>query len=258
MTPWEAITGRKPDLSAVREWGERCWVRLEKGDKLGGCVREGRWVGIDDSSKGCCVYWPDTKTLTVERNVYFDKTAVSVVRLEGENINFEIEPTDLRTVPDPTPLPKADKPTQKAPSVNEERNEPAPKRIRKPSQRILDIIEGHAVSTNRPADPTIAKGIQLPPITENQLIEPTDFKCEGQADWIMVLEDAEFLEEYVLVAEVREMEGMEPQSLAEVKRRPDWLQWERGIKEELETLRLAGTWKLVDHPRGDQNIIGSK
>jgi hypothetical protein len=72
-------------------------------------------VGIDDSSKGCCVYWPDTKSLTVERNIYFDKTAVSVVRLEGENINFEIEPTDLHTVPDPTPLPKADKPTQKAP-----------------------------------------------------------------------------------------------------------------------------------------------
>jgi hypothetical protein len=127
MTPWEAITGRKPDLSAVWEWDKRCWVRLEEGDKLGGRVREGRWVGIDDSRKGCRVYWPDTKSLTVEWNIYFDKTAVSVVRLEGENISFEIELTDLRTVLDPTPLPKADKPTQKAPSVNEEQNEPAPK-----------------------------------------------------------------------------------------------------------------------------------
>jgi hypothetical protein len=80
------------------------------------------------------------------------------------NINFEIEPTDLHTIPDPTPLPKADKPTQKAPSVNEEWNELAPKQIRKPSQHILDIIEGCAVSTNRPADSTIAKGIQLPPM----------------------------------------------------------------------------------------------
>jgi hypothetical protein len=101
---------------------------------------------------------------------------VSVVRLEGENIDFKIEPTDLHTVPDPTPLPKANKPTQKAPSVNEERNEPAPKRTCKPSQCILDIIEGCAVLTNRPANPAIAK---------------------GQADWIMVLEDAKFLEEYM-------------------------------------------------------------
>jgi hypothetical protein len=257
MTPWEAITGRKPDLSAVREWGERCWVRLKKQDTLGGRVRKGRWVGIDDSSKGCHVYWPDTKSLTVKQNIYFNKTAVSVVCLEGENINFKIKPTDLHTVPDPTPLPKADKPTQKAPSVNEEPNEPAPKRTRKPSQCILDIIEGCTVSTNRPADPTIATGIQLPPIIENQPNELTKFKCEGQADWIMVLEDAKFLEEYVLVAEVSEMEGMELQSLAEAKWHPDWLQWERGI-EELETLRLAGTWKLVDHPGGDQNIVGSK
>jgi hypothetical protein len=111
----------------VQEWGKRCWVRLKKGDKLGGCVCEGHWVGIDDSSKSCCIYWPDTKSLTVKWNVYFDKTAMSLVCLEGENIDFEIEPTDLCTVPDPTPLPKADKPTQKAPSVNEEPNKPIPK-----------------------------------------------------------------------------------------------------------------------------------
>jgi hypothetical protein len=29
-------------------------------------------------------------------------------------------------------------------------------------------------------------------------------------------------------------------------------------KGELETLRLARTWELVDHPRGDPNIIESK
>jgi hypothetical protein len=74
----------------------------------------------------------------------------------------------------------------------------------------------------------------------------------------MVLEDVKFLEEYVLVAEVSEMEGMEPQSLVEAKWCPDWLQWEKGIKEELEMLRLARTWELVDHPWGDQNIVASK
>jgi hypothetical protein len=75
---------------------------------------------------------------------------------------------------------------------------------------------------------------------------------------ITIGNDAKFLEEYTLVAEVSEMEGMEPQILAEAKQCLDWLQWDNGIKEELEMLRLAGTWKLVDHPRGDQNIVGSK
>jgi len=30
-TPYEAVFGKKPDLSKVREWGERVWVRVERG-----------------------------------------------------------------------------------------------------------------------------------------------------------------------------------------------------------------------------------
>ena len=53
MTPYEAAFGKKPDLSEVREWGDKVWVRLEvKAFKLGGRVREGRWMGISDESKG--------------------------------------------------------------------------------------------------------------------------------------------------------------------------------------------------------------
>jgi len=55
--PYKAALGMKPDLSGVREWGEKCWIHVEKGSKLGGCVREGCWVGVDDKSKGACVYW---------------------------------------------------------------------------------------------------------------------------------------------------------------------------------------------------------
>ena len=77
MTPYEATFGKKPDLSEVREWGERVWVRVEGGDKLGGRVREGRWMGLDGKSKGVRIYWPDTRTVGIERNVYVDKTAGS-------------------------------------------------------------------------------------------------------------------------------------------------------------------------------------
>ena len=34
-------------------------------------------MGIDNESKGAWVYWPDTKTVTVERNIYHDNTAVN-------------------------------------------------------------------------------------------------------------------------------------------------------------------------------------
>jgi len=82
-TLYEAAFGKKPDLSKVHEW-EKVWVCVEKGNKLGGRVKEGQWVGIDDTLKGVCVYWPNKHNVMVERNVYYDKTGTSASHFEGE------------------------------------------------------------------------------------------------------------------------------------------------------------------------------
>ena len=74
--------------------------------------------------------------------------------------------------------------------------------------------------------------------------DPDDVLCA--IDLVMVMEGA-----------TTESEALEPSSLAEARRRPDWLQWEAGIREELVTLQAAGTWELVDVPRG-ANVVGSK
>ena len=60
-----------------------------------------------------------------------------------------------------------------------------------------------------------------------------------------------------MLENIAEAEALEPTSLTEAKRRPDWLQWEQGIREELVTLDKAGTWELVNPPAGT-NIVGSK
>ena len=108
MTPYEAAFGKKPNLHDVREWGEKVWVRVEAGNKLGGCVKEGRWLGLDDKSNGVRVYWPDRQTVSVERNIYFDKTHASVQRLEGEDWEFIKSQTDL---PSKTPVSQSPEPT---------------------------------------------------------------------------------------------------------------------------------------------------
>ena len=82
-TPYEAAFGKKPNLSDVCEWGDKVWVRIEGGDNLGGRVREGRWMGVSDESKGARIYWPDKKTVSTERNIYFDKTNLSLSHLKG-------------------------------------------------------------------------------------------------------------------------------------------------------------------------------
>jgi len=67
----------------------------------------------------------------------------------------------------------------------------------------------------------------------------------------------DFIEEYALAAEISEAEALEPRTLAEARRRPDWPLWEKVIQKELETLRQAGTWELAEALVGS-NIIGSK
>jgi hypothetical protein len=64
-----------------------------------------------------------------------------------------------------------------------------------------------------------------------------------------LLEDFDRLE-HVLVAKVADVEAMEPH-------RPDRPLWEKAIKEELATLKAAGTWRLEEGPPR-ANIIGSK
>ena len=87
----------------MHEWGEKVWVRIRGGNKLGAHVCEGKWMGIDEQSKGKCVYWPDKMTVGVEHNVYYDKTIASVSQFEGEESGIVKPKTDLPNIPKPFP-----------------------------------------------------------------------------------------------------------------------------------------------------------
>jgi hypothetical protein len=235
MTPYEAAFGKKPNLKGLREWGEKVYIRTEGGTKLGGRVKEGHWLGVDEESKGVRIYWPISKTVTVERNVYYDNSSAG--RFEEEQEAVEINKTDANS-------PQVTNPETQAVAANEpddevpEAAEPS-KRARKPSQKVQDLLEGRGSwSTFQSNSQTVAPGVQ----------KPSD-------DWATSI--AECVDEYAFIAEVTETEALEPRSLAEAKTRPDWKLWEKAIEEELATLKEAGTWNLVDLPEG-VNVVGSK
>jgi len=90
LTPFEALTGMKPNLSNLPEWGTKVWVHDDGNSKLEGRSKIGRWVGFDaDSTHAHRIYWPGKRTVSVERNIKFDKTEVYIpsldTPLEGEN-----------------------------------------------------------------------------------------------------------------------------------------------------------------------------
>ncbi|KAJ3741612.1 hypothetical protein DFH05DRAFT_1578878, partial [Lentinula detonsa] len=214
MTPLQAATGKKPDLRGLREWGDKVWVRLVGGDKFGGRVKEGRWIGVSDATDGdksYRIYWPDTRRVSTEHNVYNDKTSAEIVRVEGENWDINLP---IPSMPPPTPI-DVDVPQQRDPSP------PHSHRIRKPSQRVRDILEGRGRSSARLQDPDVPMGVQLPTVPEAP-VPAEEFEGEDEAALAMLLEDETFLVEYAMVAETSELESLEPRSLTEAKRRPDW------------------------------------
>jgi hypothetical protein len=231
-------------------------------------------VGIDDTSKGIRIYWPDKRNVMVERNVYYDKTGASASRFEGENWDdfIETKADELTgtstTIPQPPTPTLNSEPTSHVPdppivddAASDEASEPAirSKRVRKPTQRVKDLLEGRGVTSELPKGPKVAPGVQLP--TE----EPSILEAMFTKHVLGVQEDveaelpmaADFMAEYAMAAEISEAEALEPRTLAEAKSRPDWPLWEKAIMEELEVLEKAGTWEVVDAPP-DVNIIGSK
>ena len=259
MTPFEAATDKKPDLRGLKEWGCRCWVRNESKSKLGGRVDEGVWVGLDDKSKGARVYWPKKRTVTIERNVYFDNS--SSERLEGEDYELVEAPvSDLTPKSNSNPTSVNTPTPESAPTQDHtpEVNAPRELRVRKPSQRIQDLIDGVGVYSNGRNDPLLARGIQVP--SAPPVVEHSEPEAEGTSEQLMLVTEEELAlltEELAMAAEMGEAEGIDPTSLADAKRRPDRADWEKAIQEELTVLKEAGTWTLVEPPPG-ANIVGSK
>lgn len=70
ITPYEAATGKKPDLSRLPLWGEEVWVHVTTTSKLAPRAEKGRWVGFDSNSQGHRIYMK-TGHVKVERNVRF-------------------------------------------------------------------------------------------------------------------------------------------------------------------------------------------
>ena len=63
--------------------------------------------------------------------------------------------------------------------------------------------------------------------------------------------------EFAMATVIAKAKELDPATLKEVRRRMDWLKWDLVIKAELEALKKAGTWGVVERLRGT-NIVACK
>ena len=124
------------------------------------------------------------------------------------------------------------------------RNKPVNTRSQRtciPTRYIREIQSGIGTTDGRPRKTDLPTGIQVPaPIAEIK----GENEDEGQL-------------EHAMAAAISEIKVINPQSLEEVMRRPDWPKWEVVIQEELTTLKRVKTWRIVERPR-ERNIVKNK
>ena len=221
LTPFEVLTGKKPNLLNLPEWGTKVWVHDNGNSKLEGQSKIGRWVGFDaDSTHAHRIYWPGKRMLLVRRNIKFDETEVYIpslnMPLEGEN---DSDSDDQESVKRPVKTsPELSEPVDTptlATSTSVPASTPIPDPIPHCSHRI-----GVAYKDGFPNYAILGE------------IEEEEYEIRGT--------------EFAMGAATAEAEGLEPRMIEEVKKWADWLMWEEAIQKELDALQKANTWDVVE------------
>ena len=275
VTPYEKVTGLKPNLAGIPEWGQRVWVHRGSGGKLDMRALKAHWVGYDDlSTHAHRIYWPERNFISVERDVRFVANSVAVhtpvlglsQRLDDAsgvtglplvNPTFPVP----QTVPDPpaatdsgeeeievegelddlSPLPEPVPPRRSAPPAQQPVPQPTRQstRVKKPSALIRRIEAGEGTADGSP-----------PP--QAHFASLTHTPLEPQAHEFAFFAGAE----EIIAAAVQDADG-DPKSVPQARSRSDWPSWKDAMDHEMASLERALTWVSVLRPPG-KNVVGSK
>ena len=279
-TPYEMLYDKKPNMKGLHEWGNQVWVHTADGTKLDGRSKIGRWIGYDEISNGHRIYWPDKRSVTVERSIKFANDDVifpsnpiaKPIQGESDPVNPKNQQSDSENPKDPKAKPQeaqnhqddpsdfvTDKPSdfdtnpidfvtdkldqQQSVSTSQTTDEPEARsrRTRIPTRYVRDIQSGVGTTDGRSRRSNLPPGMRIPePITE----------VEGETEDTGQVEVA-------MAAAISETEAIDPLSLKEAMGRPDHPKWKKAIQEELKNLQEAGTWIIVERPEG-RNIVKNK
>ncbi|KAJ6086182.1 hypothetical protein N7486_010463 [Penicillium sp. IBT 16267x] len=101
-TPYEALFGRKPDISTLRALGCQCWYLLDKSlrpTKLHPHMHEARLLGYDERGN-YSLYDVETRSLVRSRHVVFNETTLRDIPNSGDVIPITHFDTAQDSIPE--------------------------------------------------------------------------------------------------------------------------------------------------------------
>jgi hypothetical protein len=269
-TPYEFVKKRKPNLIGLQEFGTAAYVKKLGAGKLEERAKVGRFVGYDSESKGYRIYWPDKRTVSVERNVVFNKSDAHLwndpdvipgsVFAEEENGNSGQRMANK---------PRVDAQTADPPTADSSGTVDSEARSDTEDQAEEENINRNTVpfptrEGNRPGtrdrlpepEPNTGRGFrQRPPpgsyfkankgllsIFDDPIISDD---IDTATDWIPAIDP-----EYAMIG----VFPNEPRTLDEARGTPEARDWEKAHEYEIGQLEKMGVWEIVDLPKGERAI----
>jgi hypothetical protein len=293
VTPFEKLTGNKPNISGVPEWGQRVWVHTAANSKLDAHAATAHWVGYDgDSTHAHRIYWAEKRKVSVERDVKFMPNTTTVTLsppiltspsapapvptqatppkppVSTQNPSPLVQTTAAR----PQPPPATDSgeeevevedelddltpppPSPRAPQASGTTRKGKSTQVTQPTHRSSRIRAQHA---KRQVDGTGDGVVHGPPGSHPDYADAASL-TGLLPDLDSPDADAAFhvdIEEAAAAAV--QAAGGDPKSLREAQTRSDWRSWKEAMDRELSTLQQAGTWETVPCPT-DKNVVDCK
>jgi len=231
MTPYEKMTGLKPDISNIRIFGSLCYAHrnkeVRKDKKLDETATRGIFIGYPNHMKGYIVYLPSEKRYMITPNVTFNEEARGS-QLLNKQLNESDEIIEVRrriytTEADIEPA-----------TTSERIDEPEERRdSQEPSEEIVEVI------------PTTQQDTEI----ESTNNRPTRIRRKPGEFWLAN----------------KDIERREESRLTQVKERTYWdvttaedkEEWIKAIDREVTNLKKNDTFDIVDIP-SETNLVGWK
>ena len=137
VTPYEAWSGTKPDVSHLRVFGCSAYALVPKVErsKLDSKTRKCVLLGYGSNQKGYRLYDLDRKKVVHSRDVTFDEASTPGVKKEVASTYVELEINEESTTRDSDDLPDREQLSEDSPVSDTSDRESGPRRSARPKQK---------------------------------------------------------------------------------------------------------------------------
>lgn len=218
-TPFELLFGQKPNLSHIRVFGCRCWItnRGSNLSKLDARATEAILIGYARGSKGYKLWDPVRRSVIVSRDVRFDEDSSHDQHSSNTDLYDNPGELNMENLLDKSEEPICNKKAEKI----DENNSPIP-----------SASSAHDMAIDQTTDEPVAVR------RSSRQRQQTTSWWRGNQALISTLQS-------------------EPKTYTEAVRSSDQEQWKFAMEQEIASLDLHKTWKLVPRPQ-NENVVGCK